>query len=105
MVEQYPDTITVSVKAEPTQNETTGNFTAGTEASYTFKCRAEVNGSNRKIVGADGVSIDYSFLVYMPKTTTVIPVNSEYSLITGNATFTGKIKAQGNGQLNSRLWL
>lgn len=102
---RYPDSIAITVTEEPTQNAS-GYFSAGASAVYTFDCRAEINGAGRKIPGADGALIDFSFEVYMPPTTTIIPRDSDYVLETArNGTVTGKVKRASNGQLNSRLWL
>lgn len=105
MVTQYPDSITIVTAASASQNAS-GVWTAGATASYTFSCRAEVNRLGRKVPGNDGVLVDYSFDVYMPATTTIIPRDSDYvlnSLL--NGIVSGKIKGASNGQLNSRLWL
>ena len=102
---QYPDSITVTVSASASQNAS-GIWTAGATAGYTFDCRAEVNGEGGRITADDGTLIDYSFQVYMPATTTIIPRDSDYilnSLL--NGIIKGKIKRASNGQLNSRLWL
>jgi hypothetical protein len=105
-MDQYPDTIIVTVTTAATQNSSTKIWTAGTSTSYTLKCRAEVNGAARKIPGKDGSMIDYLFNCYLPKMTTVIPVDSEYVLTTlASGTISGKVKGSSNGQLNSRLWL
>ena len=102
---QYPDSITITVPASASQNAS-GVWTAGATAAYTFDCRAEVNGSGRKIAGAEGVLTYYSFLVYMPAATTIIPRDSDYVLSTLlNGIITGKVLQAYHGQLNSRLWL
>jgi hypothetical protein len=102
---QYPDSIVVTTAASGSQNAS-GIWTAGATTNYTFSCRAEVNGSGRKIVGIDGGLTDYSFDVYMPVTTVVIPAGSDFVLTAlSNGTISGKIKRASNGQLNSRIWL
>jgi hypothetical protein len=104
-MQQYPDSITVTTSASGSQNAS-GVWTAGATTDYTFSCRAEVNGTGRKIVGADGMTIDYSFAVFMPVTTVVIPDGSDFVLTAlSNGTISGKVKRASNGQLNSRLWL
>lgn len=103
---QYPDSIVITVKPDPT--EVNGVYTAATGASttYTFSCRAEVNGSGRKIISDDGSQTDYLFDVYMPITTVVIPRGADYVLTSlNNGVTKGVIKRASNGQLNSRLWL
>ena len=102
---QYPDSIVVTTAASGSQNAS-GIWTAGATTDYTLSCRAEVNGTGKKITGADGTLIDYSFEVFLPIMTTIIPPGSDYILTAlSNGTISGKIKRASNGQLNSRLWL
>jgi hypothetical protein len=102
---QYPDSITITTSASGSQNAS-GIWTSGAATDYTFNCRAEVNGTGKKIVGADGVLIDFSFAVFMPLTTVVIPDGSDFVLTAlSNGSISGKVKRASNGQLNSRLWL
>uniref|UniRef100_A0A6M3JSR3 Uncharacterized protein n=1 Tax=viral metagenome TaxID=1070528 RepID=A0A6M3JSR3_9ZZZZ len=102
---QYPDSIVITTAASGWQNAS-GVWTAGATGTYTFDCRAEVNGTGRKIVGNDGALIDYAFQVFLPVMTVVIPPASDFVLTAlSNGTITGKIKRASNGQLNSRLWL
>jgi hypothetical protein len=105
MVVQYPDSIALTVTASGSQNAS-GIWTVGASSGYTFLCRAEVNGEGRKITGADGGLIDYSFQVFMPVSTVVIPIGSDFVLTAlTNGVISGKVKGASNGQLNSRLWL
>ena len=104
-MEQYPDSIAITVYASASQNAS-GIWTEGATAGYTFDCRAEVNGTGRQIAGDDGTLMDYAFQVYMPATTVVVPRDSDYvlnSLL--NGIISGKVKRASNGQLNSRIWL
>jgi hypothetical protein len=103
-MEQYPDSIAITVRASASL--ASGVWTAGATAGYTFNCRAEVNGTGRKVPGDDGVLIDYAFDVYIPKTETIIPRDSDYVLTSLlNGIIEGKVKRASNGQLNSRIWL
>jgi hypothetical protein len=105
VVSQYPDSIVVTTSASGSQNAS-GIWTAGTATNYTFSCRAEVNGTGRKIAGDDGVLMDYAFDLFLPVTTVVIPAGSTYVLSAfTNGSISGKVKRASNGQLNSRLWL
>lgn len=102
---QYPDSIVVTVAASGSQNAS-GVWVSGTTTDYTFSCRAEVNGTGKKIIGADGSMIDYAFDIFMPISTVVIPAGANYALTALlNGTIIGKVKRASNGQLNSRLWL
>lgn len=104
-MEQYPDSISITVTASASQNAS-GVWTAGATAGYTFDCRAEANSAGRQITTDDGTLIDYSFQVYMPHTTTIIPRDSDFVLTSLlNGIIRGKVKRAHNGQLNSRLWL
>jgi len=102
---QYPDSIVVTTSASGSQNAS-GVWTAGATTDYTFDCRAEVNGTGKKIAGSDGSLTEYSFDVFMPVTTVIIPPGSDFVLTAlSNCSITGKVKRASNGQLNSRLWL
>lgn len=105
-MDQYPDSIVITVNPDP--SESSGVYTAatGTSSVYTFSCRAEVNGSGKKIISHDGSQIDYLFDVYLPVTTSVIPHGSDFVLTClNNGVIKGSVKRASNGQLNSRLWL
>ncbi len=105
VVSQYPDSVVVTVNVDATKNAS-GVWIKGSSTDYTFDCRAEPNGKGRRIAGKDGVLMDFSFLCYMPKTTTEIPFGSNFVLTTlNNGEKTGTVKRASNGQLNSRLWL
>lgn len=105
MVEQYPDTIVITVAGTGTQ-DANGVWTAASATTYTLKCRLETNSAGRKILGDDGVLRDYYFIAYLPKMTTKIPTESVYSLVKADGSvYSGNVKNGSNGQLNSRLWL
>jgi len=102
---QYPDSIAITTIASGWQNAS-GVWTAGTSGVYTFSCRAEVNGAGKKTTGADGALIDYTFDVFMPVTTVVIPAGSDFVLTAlSNGSISSKVKRAFNSQFNSRLWL
>jgi hypothetical protein len=102
MIEQYPDSIVITVKVDPSQDTTSGIYTEGSSTVYTLSCRKEINSRGNTIGGADGSKIEYTFDCFLPKMTTVIPIGADFVL---NGTITGKVKGASNGQLNSRLWL
>ena len=102
---QYPDSITVTTAASGWQNAS-GVWVSGATGTATYDCRAEANNSGRRVTGADGALVDYTFEVYLPVMTVVIAPGSDFSLTAlNNSTLTGKVKRAVNGQLNSRLWL
>ncbi|MCK9592709.1 MAG: hypothetical protein M0Q91_11960 [Methanoregula sp.] len=106
MVSQYPDTVTVSHGATWKQ-QTDGDYEANAAAStFTSECRCEPASSNPVLRGDDGAEIAYQWIVYMPQTTTVFGFGDPVSMVLANATtYTGTVKRQSNGQLNSRLWV
>ena len=104
MVEQYPDSITVTVSTPAIQDESTGRWTSGSAETFTWDCRAEINGAERKVAIADGTLLDYAFDIYLPSMETVVPFDSPNQLTKGGAIYSGTIKGAANGQLNSRLW-
>jgi len=105
-MEQYPDSIVVTVVTAATKDEESGLYTEGSTTPYTFSCRAEVNGTGRQIPGKDGSLIVYAYTVYMPGTETILPPDSGYTLTSDRfGTVTGKLLRASNGQLNSRIWL
>lgn len=102
MVTQYPHTITLSLKAEPAQSED-GTLTAGAELEpLTIRCRAEANGSGKKIAGTDGTLTDYTWDIFAPRQTAEIPEGTPYLL---NGAITGTVKRAINNQFNTRIWL
>ena len=102
---QYPDSITITTYASGSQNAS-GVWTSGASGTNTFDCRAEVNGTGKKIVGDDGIMIDYSYDLFMPVSTVVIQPGSDFVFASlNNGSISGKVKRASNGQLNSRLWL
>jgi hypothetical protein len=103
-MQQYPDSIVVTVIAAPT--EVSGVYTAGASGNYTMPCRVEANTAGRKIHGPDGSEMDYAFQVFLPAMATLIPGGSPYVVTSSrNGTIQGKVKLSFNGQLSSRLWL
>lgn len=98
---QYPDTLVVTVNSTPSQGAG-GIYTAGGTTTHTLKGRAEANGSGRRLDGPDGSVVNYAYLFFLPRITTVIPAGASYTL---NGTIVGTVKRASNGQLNSRIWL
>lgn len=100
MMKQYPDTITVTWSEDAALVDNV--WTPGEPKTFQSKCRAEMNNGARKISGADGTAIDFTMTVYMPKTTTEIPVNANYVL---NGKISGIVKGTKNFQLGSVIWV
>ena len=106
MVKQYPHSITITPKVDPVQGHS-GDFAApGTGAVVTSPCRVEPAGSNPVLTGADGNVVNYAFVVYMPLRTNQFRYGDAVVITLANQSqFTGFIKQQSNGQLNTRLWV
>lgn len=105
MVTQYPHDLTATVMAPATRDDA-GNYVPGATTILTGKCRVEPNGSGRYIVAADGTQVFFSWMVYMPKNATDIPVGAQVVVTdNGNAKASGTVKQYSKGQLNARVWL
>lgn len=105
-MEQYPDSITITVATAASQDSATRIWTKGSSTDHIYDCRAEANSSGRKIAGPDGALMDYAFMVFMAKCPLVIPPDSAYILTSDRfGTIKGRIKNALNGQLNTRIWL
>lgn len=102
----YPDTIIITVKPSATKNSD-GDWMAvtGLDTVHTLECRGERSSYGGKITGRDGIEYDYSYIVYLPRMSYIIPENAECQLIKDGQTISGKVKASGNGMFNSRIWL
>lgn len=64
-MKQYPDSIVIDVKQGGGQ-DANGDWLPSTITSYRFDCRAEVNSSGRRLVNADGTTMDYTMICYAP---------------------------------------
>lgn len=107
MVTQYPHTMTVTTVTATTQDGN-GNMVPGQRMVKTFDCRTEPNSGGRMIQTADGSSIVYASIVYMPLKTEAIPEQAHVHVTwkgTGAFVSSGKALLFSRGQLNCRLWL
>lgn len=127
-MKQYPDSIVIDVKQGGGQ-DANGDWLPATMISYRFDCRAEVNSSGRRLVNADGTTMDYTMICYAPllgkvdfsaedgstvETEVISTVvaslmrgtEGEYTLTNRlGDVYKGHIKRAFVGQLNTRLWL
>lgn len=104
MVNQYPDSITITVKSPATQSG--GVWTAGSSTNYVYDCRVESNNTGRKIISSSGNLIDYAYKCYMKNIQVIIPLGSSFVLTSlNNGAINGNVKKQNNGQFNTVLWL
>ncbi|MDX9847465.1 MAG: hypothetical protein RBT74_10840 [Tenuifilaceae bacterium] len=105
MVVQYPHSISVTWKTQPTK-DANGDWVEGIPQVFTSACRAETNGEGKTLTGVDGRAINFSFAVYLPKTEQVIPYGASVEIsLSASQVVRGEVKNQQNGQLNSRLWV
>lgn len=109
MINQYPHYLFVHVVGASTQDED-GNWTNPTDSWRLHSmCREETNGKGEVINGADGRSVVYSSVIYMPKSAVEIQDGTEIVVSQFNDAEDGvRIKARvikcDTGQLNKRIW-
>jgi hypothetical protein len=103
MVIQYPHTLTLSIRPEASL-DINGNYVEGVPTTKTFSCRVESNTKGAKVGLVDGTHYVFSWIVYLPKGSDLIPVGSEV-IINSIQEAKGEVKMFSKGQLNSRLWL
>lgn len=80
MVTQYPHTIIVKWKTEPTTKDNGFVQQGVLVGPFAYQCRAEANSYGKKINGADGSLIEYTYSIYLPKSIELIPFNAEFTL-------------------------
>jgi hypothetical protein len=103
MIEQYPDSITITIPKSYNQDSATGDFTGtGSDTVVTFDCRAEAGPPVDK-GNEDGVEPDNGFTIYSESEVN-IPAGAAYVLSRRGVTFTGRVKGSVLNQFNSVLW-
>lgn len=107
MVKQYPHTLTVTKVNETTRDENGDYLQADVGQTITSVCRAEAEkGSDGFIIGADGTTIKFSWIVYMPLGVSGMVVGSKVTVDQdGETIVTDTVKRYSKGQLNVRIWL
>ena len=102
---RYPHTIDAAWKSAPTK-DSNGDFVEGASVLFSSPCRAEANGEGKTITGQDGSTVVFSFEVFLPKTSIIVPFGASVEItISAGAVVKGTIKNHDNGQLISRLWV
>lgn len=105
MVSQYPDHIVVKIQGQPYQDENK-NWKQPEPTVFESDCRAEPNKANAIIKTGDGAEKYYDYNIFMPKTTTELPVGSDVVLTKFDGLVVkSMVKRAHNGQLNSRIWV
>lgn len=107
MVTQYPYNLEVEMTKESTYNEQTGTWS---EESKWWKlhseCRDEMSSSGTKVLTIDGEQYEYSWVIFMPKSSKVILPGTKVRVKDGDKV---RVEARAirfsNDQLHSRLWL
>jgi hypothetical protein len=104
MIEQYPDSITITIPKSYNQDSATGDFTGtGSDTVVTFDCRAEGGPPSDK-GNTDGVETGYNWMIYAGPMEVEIPQGCEYVLTRRGFTYTGRIAGCTLNQLNTKLW-
>lgn len=110
MIAQYPHYLYVHVVGTSVQ-DASGNWTTPSESwKLHSMCREETNGKGSVINDADGRSVVYSSVIYLPKSAAEIVAGTEIVVSQFNDYDDGvRIKAMvikfENGQLNKRIWV
>ena len=110
MIAQYPHYLYIHVVGQATQ-DAEGNWTnPADDWKLHSMCREETNGKGEVINGADGRSVVYSSVIYLPKSAVEIQDGTEIVVSQFNDPEDGvRIKARvikcDTGQLNKRLWV
>jgi len=105
MVTQYPHSITITVTPALFADES-GNLEGGKEVNHLFSCRAEPASGNGIIRTQNGEEVVYTWVVYLPSPGTEFSPGDAVEITLSNGSkYTGTIKRQSDGQLNSRLWV
>lgn len=109
MVSQYPHTLRFEIvtgSTETTNDDGDTVIVPGAKTNIDIKCRFEPNSTGEFIQSADGQSLKYGWIVYMPKGSVEVP---EWVIITGfdglSEIAKGVVKRFSKGQLNSRAWV
>lgn len=110
MVGQYPHQITFVVgNSDLPFVNSNGDWDIVEPTSPHFKtiaCRAEMNGNNRTIAGQDSSKIEYSFVIYLPKTAEVIDDGRVIEVKDGERMIVkSPVKQFHKGQLNCKLYV
>jgi hypothetical protein len=102
---QYPHTLTSTVTGAATK-DSNGDWTPGTATSTTLQCRAESSSGYGYLISADGVRLDYSWKVYMPKSDVVLFTGSSVTVTDGETVLCNDtIKRYEKGFFNCTAWL
>ncbi len=103
---RYPHTLTISYRSEGSYDDSTGDFTAGTEVQEIVTGRAEANGKGSLIRTEDGAQIVYDWQFYAKRQDFEAPFNSKAVLKKGSDTiWEGTVKRHAPHQTGAQIWL
>jgi hypothetical protein len=111
MIIRYPHTLVYTVlPAGPDEPQQDGNGNwipveiGGEEVR--FECRAEPNGSGRKLPAEDGNSIVYGWTIYADRDTKFIKYGTSVEVFNGiTSVAKGTVKMFSPGQMNVRIYV
>ena len=110
-MKQYPHYLYVKVLGGESVQDADGNWVSQPDQLMLHSvCREETNGKGQMINGADGKSIVFSSVIYLPKSAARLKEGTEISVYEGiDATGVCRIRKQvlkfDVGQLGCRLWV
>lgn len=106
MVRRFPHIATVT-HGNGFNTEANGDITVGVDLTNSFPCRLESSSTDGNVRSVDGTKVDFNWVVYCGKDTTVLPVGANIIILDskGEQLCADTIKKFSQGQLNSRIWL
>jgi hypothetical protein len=105
MTEQFPHTLTVTIQAAPTLNDS-NEYVFPDPETKVIACRADPNDKGKSVTGNDGKMVLYDFDVSAKKMDFIIPSESSCTLELALGEIQNvTVKRQHNGQLNTILWI
>jgi hypothetical protein len=107
VIKQYPH-ILKTTTASPEASYVNGKWVpgTGTVTDVVEICRAESSSGNGYLTQADGVKINFSWIVYFPLSVSKKEIGEKVTIYDGEELMiTDTVKRFSRGQLNSRAWL
>ncbi|GAA4328550.1 hypothetical protein [Flaviaesturariibacter amylovorans] len=107
MVGQYPHTATFHGYSDGTQDPDTGDMEPGTHNELEAPCRAEIRTAQDPVKTADGVAINFTWILYLPALSATITPGTKVTVLdaSGNPMLEDTVKLALAGTYNARVWL
>ena len=109
MVVQYPHILKFSIVTGGSEEIDENGDTVivpGATTTIEVKCRFEPNGSGEQIPSADGLKLDYSWIVYMPLGQPEIPEGIDVTgYLNERLIASGNVKRFNEGTMNAMAWV